>query len=66
MSMNCGEILDLSCFPHTFLLRVTSGHGTKKAFSGRMMQLELTNRFSNNQVLIKCNFCLNMSKNGGQ
>ena len=46
--------MDLSCFPHTFILRVTPGHLTKKALSGRMMQFELTNLFSNNEVLIKC------------
>ena len=54
MSMNGGQKLDLSCFPHTFILRVTPGHLTKKALSGRMMQFELTNLFSNNEVLIKC------------
>ena len=42
MSMNGGLTLDLSCFPNTFLLRVMPGHGTKKAFSGRMIQFELT------------------------
>ena len=54
MSMNCGQTLDLSCFPHTFLLLVTPGHGTKEAFSDRMMQFELINLFSNKKVLIMC------------
>ena len=47
MSMNGGQTLDLSGFPYTFILRVTPGHWTKKAFCGRMMQLELTILFSN-------------------
>ena len=54
MSMNGGQTLDLSGFPHTFILRVTPGHWTKKAFSGRMIHFELTNIYSNNEVPIKC------------
>ena len=41
MSMNAGQTMDLS----SFILRVTPGHLTKKAFSGRRMQLELTDLF---------------------
>ena len=54
MSMNGGRTLDLSCLPHTFTLRMTPGHWTKKEFSCRMMQFELTNLYSNNELLIKC------------
>ena len=30
--------MNLSYFPHTLILRVTPGHWTKKASSGRIMQ----------------------------
>ena len=32
MSKNGGQTMDLSCFPHTFMICGTPGHLTKKAF----------------------------------
>ena len=43
MSMNGGQTLHLSGFQHTFILRVMPGHSSKKEFSGKIMQFELSN-----------------------